>query len=62
MVLLMVGRLSYDTDCFNDNLFLSDELLLGGAAVVHGSGVGVGRADEDEVGGRGVGPLNQGAV
>jgi hypothetical protein len=50
MVLLTVGRLSCDAECFNDELYLSDELLLGVAAVKHGSEIGVGNYGVGEVG------------
>jgi hypothetical protein len=50
MVLLTVGRLSCDAECFNDELFLSDELLLGVAAVEHGSEIGVGNDGVGKVG------------
>ena len=54
--------MSYDAECFNDNWFLSDELLLGGAAGVRGGVVDVDSAGEGEVSAQGVGSLNRGAV
>ena len=62
MVILTVGRLSFDADCFNDDLILSDELLLGDAAVVHGSEIGVGNDGVDEVSDQGDSHLNRGLV
>ena len=54
--------MSCDAECFNDELFLSDELLLGVAAVEHGSEIGVGNDGVDEVGDQGDGAPNRGAV
>ena len=61
---MRVVRLSFDTECFNDKLFLSDDLILGGAAGLCGGVVEVDSAGEGEGEARaqGVGSLDRGAV
>ena len=61
-VLMMVVRLSCDTECLNDKQFLSDELILGGAAGLRGGVVEVDSAGEGEARAQGVGSLDRGAV